>query len=276
MGCVPSKADPDVWMRAGTKVNGMKIYKYILVYVNDFLVISCDCKSIMMAVMSVPYKLKDVGPPTRYLGATTGKEETDGPAKFCWTLSSKEYLINAIATVKENMRLKSAKKCKTPISTGYHPELDFSQSSTNEQTNYYQSLIGILRWAVELGRIDVSVAVSMLSSYSATPQIGHLEQVAYIIAYLKSHLEIKLIFDPDQIEWDDGDFLDVNWEKFYPKAKEQLPPNMPEPRGISVQINMFTDASHEDDLVIHRSCSSIIIFIEKAPIIWYTNKQNTI
>ena len=68
-------------MRAGTKTNGMKIYKYIIVYADDFLVIYCDCKSIMVAVMLVPYKIKDVGPPTLYLGEMISKEENYGPKK---------------------------------------------------------------------------------------------------------------------------------------------------------------------------------------------------
>ena len=103
----------------------------------------------MMAAMFVPYKLKY------------------GPEKFCWTLSSKEYLVNEIATVKEKNCLKSSKKSKISMETGYQAELDFSQTLNDEQTNYYQSMIGIPRWAVELGRIDMAVAVtvSMLYSY---------------------------------------------------------------------------------------------------------------
>ena len=37
---MPCKADPDVWMRKATKSNGLKYWEYILVYVDDVLVIS--------------------------------------------------------------------------------------------------------------------------------------------------------------------------------------------------------------------------------------------
>ena len=47
---------------------------------------------------------------------------------------------------------------------------------------YYQSLIGILRWIVELGRVDVCLEVSMMSSHLALPREGHLEQVLHIFA----------------------------------------------------------------------------------------------
>jgi len=45
-----------------------------------------------------------------------------------------------------------------------------------ERTNYYQGLIGILRWIVELGRIDIIVSVSLLSRYLVLPREGHLQK----------------------------------------------------------------------------------------------------
>ena len=41
----------------------------------------------------------------------------------------------------------------------------------------YQSYIGILRWAVELGRIDILYEVSRLSSFNAQPREGNLKTV---------------------------------------------------------------------------------------------------
>jgi hypothetical protein len=39
MGFKSCLADPDVWLCAATKVDGTKYYEYILVYVDDLLVI---------------------------------------------------------------------------------------------------------------------------------------------------------------------------------------------------------------------------------------------
>ena len=64
-----------------------------------------------------------------------------------------------------------------------------------KKTNYYQELIGILRWAIELGRIDIHVQVTMLSNYLAKPGIGHLDAMFCIFAYLKAHDRSKLVFD---------------------------------------------------------------------------------
>ena len=39
----------------------------------------------------------------------------------------------------------------TPISSVYRPKLDVTPELTPEDASHYQSLIGILRWIVELG-----------------------------------------------------------------------------------------------------------------------------
>jgi hypothetical protein len=56
-----------------------------------------------------------------------------------------------------------------------------------QEAAYYQSLIGILRWIVELGRVDICLEVSMMSSHLVLPREGHLEQVFLIFAHLKKY-----------------------------------------------------------------------------------------
>jgi hypothetical protein len=51
---------------------------------------------------------------------------------------------------------------------------------------------------------------------------------------------------------------------------------MPEPRGKAVQMIVFVDASHGCDLLTRRSRTGILIYINRAPIIWFSKKQNTI
>jgi hypothetical protein len=49
----------------------------------------------------------------------------------------------------------------------------------------YQELIGELRWAIEIGRVDILHEVSLLSSHQASPRRGHLEQLIHIFSFLK-------------------------------------------------------------------------------------------
>jgi len=57
----------------------------------------------------------------------------------------------------------------TPLSPNYRPELDYSPFLSNDASMYYMELIGILRWAVELGRIDIMIHVSLMLSYTMQP-----------------------------------------------------------------------------------------------------------
>ena len=44
----------------------------------------------------------------------------------------------------------------------------------------FQELIGVLRWAVELGRMDIATEIPMLSSPVALPHEGHLQQACHM------------------------------------------------------------------------------------------------
>ena len=79
-------------------------------------------------------------------------------------------------------------KAPAPFQNNYRPEIDMTEELGEDDTAYYNSLIGVLRWIVELGRVDINTEVSMLSSHLALPRSGHLDAVLNIIAYLnKTH-----------------------------------------------------------------------------------------
>ena len=72
-----------------------------------------------------------------------------------------------------------------PLVQSYKPELDTSELLDAKSANYYQNLIRVLRWVVELGWIDINYHVAVMSRYLAAPREGHLEQVFCIFSYLK-------------------------------------------------------------------------------------------
>ncbi|KAI2513146.1 Reverse transcriptase (RNA-dependent DNA polymerase) [Fragilaria crotonensis] len=49
---LPSKADPDVWIRSAVKENGFEYYEMTLVYVDDIMCISHDPKATMMGIQA--------------------------------------------------------------------------------------------------------------------------------------------------------------------------------------------------------------------------------
>jgi hypothetical protein len=234
-----------------------------------------------MHAIEKSFRLKDgFAPPQRYLGATIKKWRLlgDEDAKH-WGHSSEEYVKQAIINVelelaKEGKRLQG--KYSTPMTANYRPELDYSPFLPDATATYYMELIGTLRWAVELGRIDIMVDVSLLSSYTMQPRMGHLDQVFHIFGYLKRNKRATIMFDEQRVNWDETSFEQHDWTDFYHDAKEDIPPNAPPPRGNAVQINCFVDADHAGNRITRRSQTGILIFLNRAPIIWYSKSQNTV
>jgi hypothetical protein len=86
----------------------------------------------------------------------------------------------------------------------------------------------------------------------------------------------NLVFDPQPKYWDELQFSKFDWSEFYRDAKESLPPNAPSPRGHTVQMNVFVDADHAGNRVTRRSHTGILIYLNAAPILWYSKAQATV
>ncbi|KAI2498321.1 Reverse transcriptase (RNA-dependent DNA polymerase) [Fragilaria crotonensis] len=178
MGFQPSIADPDVYLRAFAKPNGYKYYEYILVYVDDVLIIS-HAPEEHLKIIQANYELNpaSIGPPNRYLGADVEKVQKPGDptGREYWSFSARTYVKNAVKNVKlllqeEGRGLKSTAKTPFP-SSSYRPEVDTTDECNSEQATRFQNLIGVLRWAVELGRLDVYTEVALLSQHLALPRL---------------------------------------------------------------------------------------------------------
>jgi len=144
------------------------------------------------------FKLKNdrADVPKMYLGAGISKVKSVSGTE-CWTLSSEEYIKSAVRNVEEKLEksnLRLPTKCLTPFSSGYHPAEDTSPELNTEGLNYYQELIGVLRWGIELGRVDILLEVSLLSCHLSLPRSGHLSQVYHIFGYLKYSSRRRLFF----------------------------------------------------------------------------------
>lgn len=226
------------------------------------------------------YRLKDgFAQPTRYLGAEVKQWAFSADAtKRYWALSSSQYVKEALKNIETHLKKKDRKlyPVHQPMHTEYAPELDISPFLDDEDTHFYQSQVSILRWMVELGRLDLYVYVSLLSSYLCQPRQGHLEAVYYLYGYLKAHDRSTMVFDSTYINWRDEDFPVYNWTDFYQVTTEELPSNAPAPRGMPVQINAFIDASHARNKVTRRSHTGILIYLNTAPIVWHSKAQKTV
>ena len=160
--------------------------------------------------------------------------------------------MEAYLDSQDNKHWKIPSKADTPRTTTYRPELDVSRELNVADAAYYQSLIGSLRWIVELGRVDVCLEVSMMSSHLALPREGYLEQVLHIFAYLKKYHNTELVYDPSDPVVDENDFKRRDWassEFGHVEGKEEFSAKMPEPRGHGFIMRAKVDADHSSDTV---------------------------
>jgi hypothetical protein len=139
------------------------------------------------------------------------------------------------------------KRTPSPMESNYRPELDVSPVLGPEKANYYQSQLGILRWIVELGHIDIATEVSMLAAHNALLREGHFAGVVRIYSYLKTKPNAQLILDPTYADINHDSFPQQNWTDVYGDVKEAIPPNAPRPLGKPVESCCYVDADHAGD-----------------------------
>ena len=234
MGFESCKADADLWFCPATCANGIEYYQYVLLYTDDALAIAEDAESILRNEIGKYFELKQesIGPPKIYLGGHMKKVELKN-GQHCLAFSTSQYVQAAVKNVEEYIAKHGWKlpRANTPLRTTYRPELDLTNELDKIDSTYYQSLIDILRWVVELGRLDICLETSMMSSHLALSREGHLEQVLHIFGYLKIHKKMRLLFDPSYPRINENWFKRYDWQDFYRDAKENIPSNMPETRG---------------------------------------------
>ena len=138
-------------------------------------------------------------------------------------------------------------------------------------------MIGILCWSIELGRIYIITEVLFLSLFNVNLREGHLEAAYRVFEYFYSHKNGGcVVFDDRLPKVKEEQFKEVDWKHIYGDVTEDLPCNMPEPRGNPVIVSMFTDAAFAGVLVTRRSQSGILIFINRAPVTWYSKRHITV
>jgi len=192
-------------------------------------------------------------------------------------MGSQTYVRESVRNVKAHLakqhrELKS--KVSSPLPINYAPELDASPLCNDDEVAEYHSRIGVLRWAVELGRVDICTEVSIMAAYAANPRVGHLDAVYYIFAWLKKHDRSKLNFDSAYVNNKEQSLPD--WTDFDKDVKEKIPADAPEPLGKPVEMTSYIDSDHAGDKVTRRSRTGVFIFLNRALIVWYSKKQSSI
>ena len=124
-------SDPDVWMRLAEKLDGTTYYEYVLLYMDDALVISENAEEILREEIGKYFELKEesIGHPSLYLGGRVRQVKLDNGVD-AWCFSSSQYIQTVFKNVEEWLskrgdgRWKLPSKVETPMRSTYQPELD--------------------------------------------------------------------------------------------------------------------------------------------------------
>lgn len=279
LGFKSCRGDPDIWMRPAQKDDGSTYWEYVLLYVDDALVISQRADSIVRTEIGKYFYVKEssIGPPELYLGSKVSKVTLENGVK-AWAFCSSQYVQAAVSNVQEYLKKEGKclpKKASAPIPNGYRPEIDVTPELDVKEAAHYQSLIGILRWIVELGRADICVEASMMASCMALPRRGHLEALYHIFAYLRIQHNSMTVFDPTEPDIPEAVFEQQDWsDTVYGECSETVPHDAPEPRGYGFKIRAYVDSDHAGDSTTRRSRTGFIVYLNNAPI-YYTSKKQT-
>jgi hypothetical protein len=266
MQFLPCQADPDVWMKdCGTH------YEYVCVYVDDLAVMMKDPSAFFAELRDRKYKLKGVGEITYHLG---GDFYRDPDGTLAW--GAKTY-CKRIVNQCESIFGALPKEYTSPIDKDDHPELDTTEEAGPEDIKSYQSLIGSFQWAISLGRYDIYCATMSMGRFRAAPKVGHLKRLNRICGYLKKYPEGAIRFRTEIPDYSHLDHRTYDWAySVYGDSKEEVPSDMPTPRGKPVRTSTFEDANLMQDLTTGRSVSGILHLVNSTPTDWYCKLQNSV
>ena len=267
MGFFPSRAENDIWMR-----DKGDHYEYVAVYVDDLAIASKAPKSITDCLMQEhKFKLKGTGPIAFHLGCDFYRDK-DGVQCYAPLKYIQKIIDNYTRIFGQRPR-----QVLTPLVKGDHPELDTSELLGTDDIKIYQSLIGCLQWAVQIGRFDIATATMTMSRFRAAPRQGHMDRVKRIHGYLS-----KMRYGVIRMRVELPDFSSIpekhyDWEyTCYHGAKEVIPKDVPKPKGKIVRLSSYKDANLYHDLISGRAVTGILHLANKTPIDWYSKLQSTV
>ena len=113
------------------------------------------------------------------------------------------------------------------------------------------------------GRFDIACAIMTMSRFRAAPRKGHMKRMKRICGYVKQYPKRAIHVRPGL-----PDYSDLPLEK-YEWIAEELPSDIPVPRGKLVITPTYEDANLYHNYLTGRSVTGILHLVNQTPIDWY-------
>jgi len=101
----------------------------------------------------------------------------------------------------------------------------------------------------------------------------------FLLISLKKYHNAEMVFDLSVPVIDELKYQVKDWassEFGHVQGHEQVPANMPEPRGIGFIIRAKVDADHASDSLTRRSRTGFLVYINMALVCWHSKKQSSV
>ena len=178
--------------------------EYVLSYVDDCLVVSQHLEEVLGRLGKYfPLKPGAVDPDKLYLGGKISKLELPNDV-HAWAISDSKYIHQALKNLESILDMHGLKlrhNTNSPLPGNYHSDRDETPECDTEIARLYASLIGILRWLVEIGRINITFEVFMMSLYTGMPRECHLHHVTYTHIYIHIYIYFHIQRNIKTLDW---------------------------------------------------------------------------
>ena len=154
------------------------------------------------------------------------------------------------------------KKTRTLLVAGDNPENDLSDFCDQDQTKEYQTIVGQLIWFSGLGRFDIAAHAMKMSRFRQQPRVGHHVRLKRIIGYLANFPHGSLRFRTHEPDYSNLPHKEYDSQRtVYSGAKEEIPHDIPEPKGTNVTTTTYVDANLHHDQVTGRAVTAFCKFL---------------
>ncbi|KAF8072702.1 Retrovirus-related Pol polyprotein from transposon TNT 1-94 [Scenedesmus sp. PABB004] len=228
MGFAPSKADASLYV--GTSG------AYILIYVDDILIIARNCAlaESVKAELFAAFKTRDLGEVSQYLGMHITRDRINKTIKITNEKMVTELVFKygladcAPRDIPVSLGTKLTKDNGDPLDTAAYP---------------YTSLVGALLYLSITVRPDIAFAVSALTRFMSCPTTVHWGVAKGVLRYLAGTTNIGIIY---------GGI-----------------------KG-SLDLNGMCDSDYAADLDTRRSTTGYVFTLNGGAITWSSKKQQTV
>ena len=135
-------------------------------------------------------------------------------------------------------------------------------------------MVRSLNWLVNFGHNDIHYTTCTLAYYMIIPGEEPMHTMCHIFGYLHQNYKFSIRYDINVLDLTRYKIEKYDWFVHYETTKEETPYGGPATKGKAVITWGFFDASHASCLVTRRSTSYVILFINRTPIIFFSERQN--